>query len=639
MCGITGILEFNPDRAVDRRDVQRMCRVIAHRGPDDEGLYLKGNVGMGVRRLSIIDLSTGHQPIRNEDGTLWIVYNGEVYNYREIRSTLTASGHRFSTATDTEVIIHLYEEDGPEAVHRLNGMFVFAIWDERKKELFLARDRLGVKPLYYAVWQDRFLFASEVKAFFQIPGFPRELDLQSFHNFLSFRYVPAPATMFKGISKLPPGHTLTVSGGQVRIQEYWDLRFAARQDATEEQVGHELRSQLREAVRKRLISDVPVGVLLSGGIDSSTILAMATELSDRPLSTFSIAFQDEPNVDELPYARQAAERFGTDHHEIVINQEEFTKFLPGFLWHMDEPVADPASIPLYYVSRLARDNGVIVVLSGEGSDELFAGYSYWQKGLYLRLLALYERLPGWVRGRVIEPMNGRFLDLNFFKMAAIPREIREAHTHSWIFTEAEKERLYSPEFRSAFHPHPSHEILLARGARVADAPSLHRMLYNDIKLWLPDDLLVKADKMTMAASVELRVPFLDHTFVEFAASLPPVLKARIGSNKYILKKAATPLLPEEIVRRKKMGFPVPLRRWLSSSLEPLASRILLSPTTLKRGIFGKEGIENLLGANRRLQGAYALHLFNAMTFELWCRLFLDADAPSAPPSLAEMIGV
>ena len=556
MCGIAGILDLK-GRAVEQPVLERLCACLAHRGPDDEGFHVEGNVGLGQRRLSIIDLSSGRQPMSNEDGTVWVTFNGEIYNFLELRTELEAHGHRFATRSDTEVIVHAFEQYGTGCLRRFRGMFAFAIWDQKRRLLFLARDRIGKKPLFYARADGQFVFASELQALLQHPGVRsgRELDPAALDEYLTYGYIPAPGTAFRNVFKLPPGHFLTLDlpeeeGGvgavEPRVEPYWRLEYTPKLDLDEDEneAAEGLLEVLTEAVRLRLIADVPLGALLSGGVDSSVVVALMSRLSDRPVKTFSIGF-DEKAFNELPYARLVARRYGTDHHELIVRARALD-VLPTLVRHYGEPFADSSAIPSYYVAQLTR-RYVTVALNGDGGDECFAGYErYLGSGLADR----YQRIPRPVRVGMIEPLaalipgtlprrNRLSQAKRFLQVAAQPAARRYLR---WVtyFTPEQKQGLYTPEFRARLGEHEGGAWLLHQFADVRREGCNHldALLATDVRSYLPYDLLVKMDIATMASSLEARSPFLDHKVMEFAARLPARYKLRGTTLKYLLKKVA-----------------------------------------------------------------------------------------------------
>jgi asparagine synthase (glutamine-hydrolysing) len=620
---------LEPGDAVSPALVKAMADTIQHRGPDDEGYYVSGPVGLGFRRLSIIDLQSGHQPLSNEDGSIWIVFNGEIYNYQDLRNLLLSKGHVFKTQTDTEVIVHLYEEFGPECLEKLRGMFAFAIWDENTKTLFLARDRVGIKPLYYCLTDESLVFASEIKAILADPSIHREIAPEMIDRFLTFLYVPGEETLLKGIRKLAPGHYLLIRDGKPVIEQYWDLRFAEpTRSRSLKDAESELLSLLAETVELYMIADVPVGVLLSGGVDSTGVLSFAVHGTDKEISSFTVGFSGGEVADERPYARLAAEKFGTQHHDMTITAKDFAAFMPKYVWHMEEPVCEPPAIAMYYVSKLAR-NYVKVLLSGEGGDEAFAGYSNYRNLVWLervkrglsplndavaRGLSFADSLFHLPRvAKYVPLMNDRF-----------PGYYYSRTSNPYRYTGNGLGKVYSRDFARAIDREHTLRPVRALQAHVQGQNTLDAMLYIDTKTWLPDDLLIKADKMTMANSVELRVPLLDHRVLEFAASLPPSFKLRGFTPKYILKKALSQKIPKEIRNRKKTGFPVPYESWLRNDLKDIVWAVLTDRRTVERGYFCKDAVEALLQANSNGTN-YSKEIFSLLSFELWQRTFLERE--------------
>jgi asparagine synthase (glutamine-hydrolysing) len=609
--------------------VKAMADTIYHRGPDDDGYYVSGPIGLGFRRLSIIDLQRGHQPVSNEDGTVQIIFNGEIYNYQELRAFLLSKGHVFKTQSDTEVIVHLYEEFGPPCVEKLRGMFAFAIWNENTKTLFLARDRVGIKPLYYCLTDTSLVFASEIKAILADPSIAREIAPEMIDRFLTFLYVPGQETLLKGIRKLAPGHYLLVKDGKAVVEQYWDLRFAeTTRSQSLKDAEADLTSLLAEAVELHMIADVPVGVLLSGGVDSTGVLSLAAHGTDKAISSFTVGFSGGEVADERPYARLAAKTFGTRHYEMTISADDFAAFLPQYVWHMEEPVCEPPAIALYYVSKLARSH-VKVLLSGEGGDEAFAGYSNYRNLVWL------ERIK-----RGLSPLNGAaarglsFADslLHLPGMAKyvplmndrFPNYYYSRTSNPYRYSGNRLGKVYSADFAQAIDHEHSLEPVRELQAHVRGQNTLDAMLYIDTKTWLPDDLLIKADKMTMANSVELRVPLLDHKVLEFAASLPPSFKLNGFNLKYILKSVLSQKIPKEIRNRKKTGFPVPYESWLRNDLKSVVWDVLMDRRTLERGYFSKDGVEGLLRANSSGSN-YSKEIFSLLSLELWQRTFLEHE--------------
>jgi asparagine synthase (glutamine-hydrolysing) len=610
MCGICGVVRVKPPGPVDEDILRRMRDAMVHRGPDDEGLFIAGSVGLGHRRLSIIDLSGGHQPMANGDETVWITYNGEVYNFQELRTFLEAKGYVFRTKSDTEVILHAYEAFGEACVEHLRGMFAFAIWDGRKKQLVLVRDRLGIKPLYYTMHEGTFLFASEIKAILQWPGIPREVDPVALRQYLRCRYVPGPRTMFKGILKLQPGHLLRMRSGDVTIRCYWDLPLDG-EVISPEHADRLLRDRIEECISLHLVSDVPLGVFLSGGIDSTVITGLMSSMISDPAQTFAVGYGPDSVVDETPFARLAAEHFHTVHQELALGSENFWKFLPQLVWFLDEPVADPAAVPLYFLSRFARQF-VTVVLSGEGGDEILAGYGIYPKMLWLERL---RHLPGLSLIRLLFPGQkvGRYLD-----WARHPLEDRYRGV-STVFSEDAGTRLLAAELASD----GNEDFGSSYFERTVRLDPLRRMLYFDLKVWLPDDLLIKADRMTMGTSVELRVPFLDHTLVEWVWRLPSHLKLRRSTGKYLLRSAMADVIPREILQRRKQGFAVPIKDWFRQGLGQ-AARQLLAPEGGRSSLFDVRRVESLITSHENGRADLSEALFTLAVLACWHRVFIES---------------
>ncbi|HSW65011.1 MAG TPA: asparagine synthase (glutamine-hydrolyzing) [Dissulfurispiraceae bacterium] len=614
MCGICGIvtLDGNPVRS---EDLLAMRDRMVHRGPDDAGMFINGSVALGHRRLSIIDLSSGHQPMTNEDGSVVIVYNGELYNYLDLRSELIEKGHVFATRSDTEVIVHAYEEFGEGCLEHFRGMFAFAIWDGRKRRLFAARDRLGKKPLYYARWGDTFLFASEIKALLAHPDARREVDDESLDLYFGFRFVPGPRTMFRGIAKLQPGHMLVLAGSEVRTKRYWDIDKISTRAISLDEAQEGFVSLLKESVRLRLMSEVPLGVFLSGGVDSSAIVAMMSEIVPGPIKTFSVGYADDAAENEFEYARMVATRYQTDHHEFRLTADDFFGFLPKLLWHLDEPIADASTIPLFYISQLAKEH-VTVVLSGEGADELLGGYYIYKKMLLidtLRALPGASLLAGLAAGAA--SVVGNRKAERYASLMREPLEDRYAGV-AGALSDAERTALFGgrkPASRAAV-TRPYYE-------RVKQREPLNRMLYLDTKVWLPDDLLMKADKMTMATSVELRVPFLDHKLVEYAASLPVSYKIHGNETKYLLKRAMESRLPREVLYRPKKGFPVPINRWFREKAGGLRD-VLLDSGSACRQFFAPGVLEGLIQQHEKQRNDMSDVLWPFLVFEYWHNVYI-----------------
>lgn len=635
MCGISGKLYFDPARPVERDVLERMNAALAHRGPDDAGIYCNGPIGLAHRRLSIIDLSpAGHQPMVNEDGTIWIVFNGEIYNFHSLRPDLLRRGHRFCSNTDTEVILHLYEEHGVDCLRFLRGMFAFAIWDGSRRELFLARDRLGAKPLCYQQDAAAFRFASEVKAILQDPQLDPQPEAAGVLQYLTYGYVPGALSAFQGVRRLPPGHYLTCRDGRVEVVRYWRLRRNRKVQQSEEAWSREIVARLEEAVRLRLVSDVPLGAFLSGGIDSSAVVALMSRAAEGPVKTFSIGFA-EPEFDELAYARQVAAQFKTEHHELVVRPDAMA-VLPKLAWHFDEPFADSSAVPTYYVAEMTRRH-VTVALNGDAGDENFGGYDRYVANL---LAASFDRLPGsgLARGAIrmglqLFPRAGsrttRFTrGRRFLEGLAEQPERRYARWFCHFYGER-KAALCTPEFQAIGEGADELSVLLA-AYRNSDAPDFgEATLGVDSGLYLPDDLLVKVDISSMAHSLEARSPFLDHEFMEFAATIPFDLKVRGRTKKYILKRALRGLLPEAILHRPKKGFGVPIARWLRHDLKELVHETLLSPRCLGRGYFHREMVQRMVDEHVRGIASWHYHLWTLLMLELWHRTYIDGDGELA----------
>ena len=621
MCGISGLFHFDRCRLADEGVVRNMRSVLRHRGPDDSGECIDGPVGLGFNRLSIIDLAGGHQPMSNEDGSAWIVFNGEIYNFQELRQDLVNRGHRFRTRSDTEVILYAWEEFGEQCVDRLRGMFAFVIWDKRQRVLFGARDRLGIKPFYYHADSDTFAFASELKAILEVPGAPREVDYAALAEYLRHRYVIAPNTMLLGVRKLPPGHTITVRHSGVSIKRYWDVPLDEANQADEPEKLEELESILDETLRLHLISDVSLGAFLSGGLDSSSLVAMMSKLGVGDIKTFSVGY-DSPDS-ELGFARVVADHFHTDHHELLLTPAAFRDFIPEMIWNMDEPVGDEASIPLYYLARFARQK-VTVALSGEGSDEIFGGYPIYRRMLVFEGL---NQVPfAGLAGRVLRHFHGDSKLNKYASMLGEPLDSRYRGV-SRVFSNNQISRLF-PDAPG------SHNGAAGAHARCRQASPLSRMSFVDLTTWLADDLLVKADRMSMANSLEVRVPFLDHKLVEFATRLPAKLKVRGNTGKYLLKRYMERFLPSQIVHRVKKGFPVPTRSWFEKELAGFARETLLATDSSARHFFDTAELVRLLdthGRHDRSGQIYAL-----LVFDQWHRRFVR-PGPKSEIAFAESL--
>lgn len=638
MCGICGLVltgeAWSPDYT---RLLQRMTASLSHRGPDGEGTWIGGNAGLGHRRLAIIDLVTGDQPLTNENGSVVLVFNGEIYNFRELRRQLEARGHIFKTKSDTEVIVHLYEEKGIDCVQDLRGMFAFAIWDVPRQQLFLARDRVGKKPLFYARLENGFFFASEIKALLQNERLPRRLNPEALDDFLTYQYVPPPATIYEGIFKLPPAHTLVFSPqtGVMNVREYWHLRYEPKLQISEKEAIEQLLSILREAVKIRLESDVPLGAFLSGGIDSSTTVALMSELMDEPVRTFSIGFENEA-FNELPYARIVAQRFRTNHREFIVRPKALA-VLPQIVWHLDEPFGDSSALPTFYVAKICREH-VKVALTGDGGDESFAGY---ERYVGNKIVKIYSKIPAFLRRQIIrqilaklpEPLTQspwvrRLRWLNQLSLAGSAHLYLQSMT---IFNPEQRLRLYPAVLAETLRRRSAEEYMLRYYTAPEVREEIDRMLYSDVMTYLPGDLLVKVDRMAMAHGLETRCPFLDHKLMEYAASLPGNFKLRGVTLKYLLKRAALTLLPREVIFRPKQGFGVPLSQWFREELRPLLERTLGVSLLAADGYLRQEAISELVAEHVAGRANHGYRLWVLLVLELWYRIFLRNNYNGTTP--------
>jgi asparagine synthase (glutamine-hydrolysing) len=633
MCGIAGLVHADPGYPIDRSLIARMTKCLAHRGPDAQGLQVWPGAAMGHRRLSIIDLNTGDQPIFNEDRTLAVILNGEIYNFQELREELQAHGHRFATKSDTEAIVHAYEQWGDRCVERLAGMFVFALWDDRRRRLLLARDRVGKKPLYYARDGDRLLFASELKSLLQDHALKRVLNLEALDTYFSLGAVQAPATILLGIHQLPPAHYLVWEGGRIRAAEYWDVPHVAPIERTEAEALRALDTVLLDAVRVRLVSDVPVGAFLSGGVDSSAIVEAMARLSSTPIVTTSVGFTEQA-FSELEHARAVAKAVGTDHHEVVL-QARAADVLPRLVWHLDEPFADSSALPTYYVAKAARER-VTVALSGDGGDEVFAGYQR-RYGLNRSEARLRRWLPDWLRAGVLRPL-GRV----YPKADWMPRPLRARYflqnlgttferayfADLSLFRSDEKARLLSDELKAGLGGHDPFRPFARHFDRVRGLDALSQLLYVDLKTWLANDMLVKVDRMSMANGLEIRCPLLDHRLIEFAATVPSELKYRGRTSKYLLKRHLEGRVPSSVIHRPKQGFEIPLARWLRRDLRDLANDVLLSERALGRGHIRPARLRQIWERHQRGIRDHSAQIWAVLMFEMWARTFLDPQEPA-----------
>jgi len=623
MCGICGFVDGGGLDPGAPALLKAMTEAIVHRGPDDDGYYLDGRAALGMRRLSIIDLVTGKQPIANEDKTVWVVYNGEIFNFPGLKKDLLARGHAFSTNADTEVIVHLYEDLGDDFVHRLNGMFAVALWDVRRQRLVLVRDRLGVKPLHVAEDRGRLYFASEIKSLLEAP-LPRDIDYEAMGQYFAFEYVPAPRSIFRGIRKLLPGQILTHEAGRTETRTYWDVRFPgprAVDRRSEEDIAEEVAVRLKESVRMRLLSDVPLGVFLSGGIDSSSVTALMSEVSPGAVKTYSIGFR-EKTFDELAAARFVARRFGTEHREFVVAPKEVRELTPLLMGYLDEPLADASIIPTYIISRLAR-RFVTVALAGDGGDELFGGYDTYKA---YKVARYYRKVPRPVRRSIVRPavqslrasprrLSFEFKAKKFIAGAEYPPEV--ANFIWWgAYPPELRDRLFSPGLRESIVGDPYAPIAF-HAANAGQASGLDRISYLDLKLYLQDDLLVKVDRMSMANSLEIRVPFLDYTFVEFAAGIPHRLKLKGLASKHILKRAMASRLPPEILAKKKMGFDIPLGVWIREDLRDFILETLAPARLRRHGLFDERFVGGILEEHLRGSHNHRQLLWPLVIFQSW----------------------
>lgn len=635
MCGIVGKLNF-AGAPVDEELIRRMAATIIHRGPDDEGFYLAGGVGLGMRRLSIMDLAGGHQPLSNRacieqgqgNGLVWIVYNGEIYNFPELRAELEDRGHRFATHSDTEVIVHLYEEMGARCVTRLNGMFAFALWDEGRRRLVLARDRLGKKPLHYALTGDGLIFASEIAALLEDPAMQRKLNPVALQQYLRLWYTPGPQTMFQGIMKLPPAHTLVWEDGQTRIERYWDVDFSHKLDLPEAEWLERIEALLDDSVRRRLLSDVPLGALLSGGIDSSLVVALMRRHSSRPVKTFAIGFDDE-QYNELPYARAVARHLGTEHYDEIVRPDA-AAVLPTLVRHYGEPFADESCIPTYYVSRLTRQH-VTVALSGDGGDESFGGYPRVARFAAFNPVSSLRGLMAEQARAVVSDPRAAALSAQRWRgfgheLAFRVREIAdpvERYANAWTIWKDGVQDILTPEVRAQAAAGPALPALRAPWQRSQGWDPIDRLLYLDIAAYLPDDLQVKIDIASMAASLEVRAPFLDYRLVELAASMPASLKFADGQTKVLLRRLAANFVPQSIVQRGKQGFSMPIAAWLRGELRPMMEDLLLDARCRQHGVFQPAVVEHLVRTHLSGERDFSRHIWPLLIFELWYRTFID----------------
>jgi asparagine synthase (glutamine-hydrolysing) len=622
MCGIAGFIDNSISREHAEQKIDNMCKIIRHRGPDDQGTWVGDNIALGMRRLAIIDLAGGQQPIYNEDRTIMIVFNGEIYNYQELKASLQKVGHHFRTDSDTEAIVHAYEEYGDACPRYLRGMFAFAIWDRKRQRLLLARDRFGKKPLHYYWDGQRLIFASEIKSILEA-GIPREVNPIALDEYLVYRYVPAPNTLFKNVMKLPAAHILTCENGHLNIKRYWELSFEPTIYDDEATAVEHIRELLKDAVKVRLMSEVPLGAFLSGGIDSSIVVSFMSQLMSQPVKTFSIGFE-EGDYSELPYARQVARHFGTDHHEFIV-RPDLIKVLPQLVWAYDEPFGDSSALPTYYVSKLAREH-VTVVLSGDGGDEIFGGYSHYLRELQIshiprlarQALSLGSRLmPDGIRGKQ------RLRNIN----NSLP--IRYVQS-TMIFPVGTRDWMYQPEFLAQLQQHDPYARQADQFQAVANRDVATQMQFVDAHNYLVDDILVKVDRASMLNSLEVRAPLLDQHLVEYVAALQPSLRLHNSTLKYLLKKVAVDLLPAEIITRKKQGFAIPMDHWFRNDLAGFAQEVLESKQAQDRHIFNPQFVHHLLQTHRQRHIVnHSSAIWSLLCLELWFRTYMDFPATPA----------
>ena len=630
MCGIAGfIAPREADKLSKAELLNRMCSIIAHRGPDDQGTMIDRQAALGMRRLSIIDLAGGHQPLSGCDKAVSVVFNGEIYNFRELQRDLEARGHRYHTNSDTESIAHAYEEYGADCVKHLRGMFALAIWDARTDKLFIARDRVGKKPLYYTLTpQGTFVFGSELKCLLEHPEVEREINLEALDAYLTFGYVPDPLTIFRDIHKLPAGSRLTFAGGRITVEQYWDFNFEPFESLDENEYLEELRRLLDEAVRLRLVSDVPLGAFLSGGVDSSTVVGLMAQAMTQPVKTFSIGF-NEDSYSELKYARVTAKHFNTDHHEFIVTPD-ICHIVDELVWHFDEPFADSSAIPTYMVSKLAREH-VTVALSGDGGDELFAGYTRY---VVDRQRSGFAKLPRVLREGVMQPLSRNLphgaRGRNYLHNIALEPLDRYLDSIS-TFTSLTRRSLYSVEFGKRLHERD--EMLMQfrnYAAQIHTGDAVDPLLYLDSRTYLPGDILTKVDRMSMAVSLEARVPLLDHKLIEFVTRIPAALKLKGLTTKHIFKQAVRGLIPDELLDRPKQGFGVPIPQWINSELRGRIRETLTEKQTQQRGYFDPGYVNLMLDEHEKHRRDHSAQLWSLFMFELWHRTFADGATVRRP---------
>lgn len=626
MCGICGIAGFE-----DRALLHEMNSVMVHRGPNDAGTFFDSDISLGHRRLSIIDLDGGHQPVHNEDESVWVVYNGELYNYLQLKRDLESKGHHFYTSSDTEVLVHLYEEYGDDLVHYLRGMFAFALWDMNKKRLLLARDRLGIKPLYYSLIGNRLIFASEIKSLLKSEDIIPTVNVAALHDYLTFRHNLADETMFQGINKLMPGYVLVYSDGNVSISQYWDVPVCKTKEMPEEYYIEHLKNLLEDSVRMRLMSEVPLGIYLSGGIDSGIITGMMSEMVDDPIETFSVGFGSDGEIGELSQAQEASEYFGTNHHEIIMEQGSYEKYLKDVVWHNDEPVADPSAVAVYLLSKVASKH-VTVVLNGAGGDEIFGGYISYKVGTLNNFY--HKTIPGFVRRNLISPIVNSVsphLPSKFYVgMNSASHEITE---HGFlfsksVFSEEDKHSLYCEELNSRIS-HNSFEkatdVLFNNATEKfgnKQESLLSRMMYADTRSYLVDHIMLETDKLTMSSSIEARVPIIDHKVVEFASCIPDNLKLKGMTEKYILKKVGRDILPKTTLQRKKRPFKIPISTFFKGELMEMAEQVMDNSSIIREGYFKPGALQDIIRKHNNSELLYNHKLYSLLVFEMWSDTFI-----------------
>jgi len=628
MCGIVGQFNINSSEVVQKEIIDKMRDSLIHRGPDDRGSFISSNIGLGHQRLSIIDLSeTGHQPMFSDDKSLIIVYNGEIYNFQLQRKNLEKRGYKFKSASDTEVILKLYQEYGTECLAHLRGMFAFAIWDMRKQQLFIARDRVGKKPILYSHNNSKFIFASEMQALVVNKSVSKKLDYSSIDKYLTLQYIPSPYTIFQDIKKLPPAHFILIDKNGIKLEKYWDINFNNKLNLTDDEWSERIISKLRESVGLRMVSDVPLGAFLSGGVDSSLIVALMSQISQKPINTFSIGFSSE-KFNELPEARLIAKLYGTNHREFIVEPKAID-VLPQLVKHYGEPYADSSALPSYYLARETRKH-VTVALNGDGGDENFLGYPWYFAN---KVANIYDKVPAFMRHHAISPMAKMLFNkrTTFNRRLAIFLDTHDLaaeerypnYITSSFFTQNEKEQLYTDNFRKNVSERNSDKSIIEFYRSALASNQLDRASYTDFHTYLPDDLLVKIDIATMMNSLEGRSPFLDHEFIELTSQIPSSKKLPFHKGKYILRKAASTILPNEILRKKKAGFMVPLSDWFKNELYDYSRDVLLDHKSLGRGFFNHCYIEELIKENKSGKIDHGSRIWALLFFELWFKEYID----------------